>query len=635
MPFLNFKRVDVLPTTLDPNTFYIQKGTESTAAEFHVVGSDASSSKHLFTHSEASDLIDSQVESLQNIRVVSNFSNLYGLPNGRNQVALVEDCLDDTRTMTNTLYKKGNINNKPFNLLQEVPVSIDSQFRVVALSEFTRETMTSTDFGVLYLRPSIDGTKLKATLARPDSIEPIEFEKQIARIDDAFASKKINIDGYVHSYNNQRYLMLYLTRPSESGALEICLCQFAIGANAVTEIPGITTWTQSISFNDTNYTPSPLSAVFRPHGTYGMLFGVLSLKKNNGEFFNASYKHNPFSVTDPVVMAETTPHAELRNITTENTSALTGYSTAYIDNDNQIIVHHTCFGVINDTPTIRVNSSGYYVDPSENPKITGVRVALFNTDTALIAVRIEKNYPGSEEKIVEIVILRAPTAISGPIEAHYLTTIDKSIDPDCSEFGAYFEFTTSSQIIRNLQIINYHETEARVILLSESTGWDVLSRYLTIPYYGGTPFDKEINTPSILNPVNNSINTDPYLQFESSAFSTDGVTDTHEYTDWEIASDLGFTNIVRSSYADTVNLTTYMPSMLDSGTVYYIRTRYKGMHYGLSDWSIPVQFTQDAAGFFTLMSDDTYNDPNLEISAFNYYIRTNRAAIKPDRYLSE
>ena len=635
MPFLNFKRVDALPTILDPNTFYIQKGTGTTSAEFHVVGTDTSTSKHLFTHSEAGDLIDSQVESLQNIRVVDNFSNLYGLPNDRNQVALVQDCLDDTRTMVDTLYKKGNDNNKPFRLLQEIPITNDTQFRVVTLSEFTRETMSSTDYGTLYLRPSVDGTKLKVTLAKPDSIEPIEFEKQIARIDSAFASKKINIDGYVHSYNNQKYLMLYLTRPSESGTLEVCLCQFALGTNSVTEVPGITTWVQAINFNDTNYTPGALSAVFRPHGTYGMVFGVLSLKRNNRQYYNLSYKHNPFSVTDPVVLSEVTPFTELRNVTTTNTSSLTGYSTAHIDVDNQIVLYHVRFGITDDTPTYTTSPTGYYVDPTESNKITGVRLGLFNTNTALAAVRIEKTYPGSEEKITEILIFRGPVSASAGIEAQYLTTITKDIDPNCTEFGAYFEFTTSSLTYRNLQIVNYHETEARVILLSESTGWDTLSRYLSIPYYGGTPFDKEINTPSILNPINNSINTDPYLQFESSVFSTDGVTDTHEYTDWEVATDLEFTNIVRSSYNDNVNLTTFMPSMLSAGSVYYVRTRYKGTSYGLSEWSISTQFTQNAVGFFTLMSDDIYNDPRLEINAFNTYIRTNRAAIKPSRYLTE
>ena len=635
MAFLNFKRVDALPTTLDPNTFYIQKGAGSTSAEFHVVGNDTSTSKHLFTHSEASDLIDLQVESLQNIRVVDNFSNLYGLPNGRNQVALVQDCLDDTRTMVNTLYKKGNDNNKPFRLLQEIPITSDTQFRVVALSEFTRETMSTADYGTLYLRPSADGTKLKVTLAKPDSIEPIEFEKQIARIDSAFASKKINIDGYVHSYNNQKYLMLYLTRPSESGALEVCLCQFALGTNSVTEVPGITTWAQAINFNDTNYTPGALSAVFRPHGTYGMLFGVLSLKRNNGQYYNLSYKHNPFSVTDPELLSEVTPFTELRNVTTTNTSSLTGYSTAYIDVDNQIVLYHVRFGIDNDTPIYTTNPTGYYVDPTESNKITGVRLGLFSTNTALIAVRIEKTYPGSEEKIVEILIFRGPVGSSTAIDAQYLTTITKDIDPNCTEFGAYFEFTTSSLTYRNLQIVNYHETEARVILLSESTGWDTLSRYLSIPYYGGTPFDKEINTPSIMYPTNNSVNTDPYLEFVSSAFSTDGVTDTHEYTDWEVATDLAFTNIVRSSYNDNVNLTTFMPSMLSAGSVYYVRTRYKGTSYGLSEWSISTQFTQNAVGFFTLMSDDIYNDPRLEINAFNAHIRTNRAAIKPSRYLTE
>ena len=70
-----------------------------------------------------------------------------------------------------------------------------------------------------------------------------------------------------------------------------------------------------------------------------------------------------------------------------------------------------------------------------------------------------------------------------------------------------------------------------------------------------------INAPTILSPVNNSTNVSTSgLTLTSNAFSmNDGSTDNHVATDWEIATDENFTNVVASSYSDGVNKTTYTP----------------------------------------------------------------------------
>lgn len=72
-----------------------------------------------------------------------------------------------------------------------------------------------------------------------------------------------------------------------------------------------------------------------------------------------------------------------------------------------------------------------------------------------------------------------------------------------------------------------------------------------------------VRQPSITNPANGATQIPTTGQtFTSSAFEMDvnpGDVWTHESSDWQIATDAGFTNIVQESLNDTVNLTTWTP----------------------------------------------------------------------------
>lgn len=67
--------------------------------------------------------------------------------------------------------------------------------------------------------------------------------------------------------------------------------------------------------------------------------------------------------------------------------------------------------------------------------------------------------------------------------------------------------------------------------------------------------------PEIVSPVNGSTVDSSGLTLTTSDFDINyqAVEDVHLSTDWEIATDPDFTNIVASSYNDTVNLTTFTP----------------------------------------------------------------------------
>lgn len=98
------------------------------------------------------------------------------------------------------------------------------------------------------------------------------------------------------------------------------------------------------------------------------------------------------------------------------------------------------------------------------------------------------------------------------------------------------------------------------------------------------------NAPSFTNPTNGQTNVALSNTFTASAFSSPGV-DTHYSSDWQIATDAGFSNIIKSATDDTVNKTSWPVTGLVDLTVYYARVRYKGANFGYGNWSTPVSFT--------------------------------------------
>lgn len=78
------------------------------------------------------------------------------------------------------------------------------------------------------------------------------------------------------------------------------------------------------------------------------------------------------------------------------------------------------------------------------------------------------------------------------------------------------------------------------------------------------------------------------LVLTTSAFAMQGVNDTHLNTDWQIASDAAFTNIVAQSMADSANKLTYTGTGLALSSTYYARARHRSTNNGTSDWSTTV-----------------------------------------------
>lgn len=130
--------------------------------------------------------------------------------------------------------------------------------------------------------------------------------------------------------------------------------------------------------------------------------------------------------------------------------------------------------------------------------------------------------------------------------------------------------------------------------------------------------------PTVTSPSAGQTNILLEPTLTANSFKTDPLdTDTHQSTDWQVATDVGFTNIVAQSLNDTLNLTSWQVTpQLTTGQTYYARVRYLGANYGASGYSSTVSFTtvdQNAAPTIIEPTDgeaDVVENPTLTISAF-------------------
>ena len=109
-----------------------------------------------------------------------------------------------------------------------------------------------------------------------------------------------------------------------------------------------------------------------------------------------------------------------------------------------------------------------------------------------------------------------------------------------------------------------------------TSAWSAADSFTTVPF---------IATPSIISPANGSTGNNTSMTINGSSFTVVGGTDTQTSSNWQLATDSAFTNIVVQSMNDTVNLTSWPVSGLSYSTTYYTRVQYTGATYGTSSWS--------------------------------------------------
>jgi len=94
-------------------------------------------------------------------------------------------------------------------------------------------------------------------------------------------------------------------------------------------------------------------------------------------------------------------------------------------------------------------------------------------------------------------------------------------------------------------------------------------------------------TPTITSPADGATGVTDTVIFTTSAFATNGLTDTHAKSSWELrTAPNGGGTLVASSYDDTTNKISWSPSTgtMQTSILYYIRCKHTGTTIGDSQW---------------------------------------------------
>lgn len=214
---------------------------------------------------------------------------------------------------------------------------------------------------------------------------------------------------------------------------------------------------------------------------------------------------------------------------------------------------------------------------------------IFNT-IAINAPAINTPTNGSSNLLPNITVTASVFGVTGAADTHqssdwqFSTTSDFSVIT--SSFTASTTYKTSITINLALNTTYYVRVRYRGATYGISNWSNVIS-FSTVANY--TP-----NAPSISSPTANATNQGPVIDFTSSAFGMNGGSATHASSDWQIATDAGFTTIVSSTTADAVNKTTWSSASLTVNTTFYSRVRYLASNGVYSNWSTTVVFTTKA-----------------------------------------
>lgn len=106
-------------------------------------------------------------------------------------------------------------------------------------------------------------------------------------------------------------------------------------------------------------------------------------------------------------------------------------------------------------------------------------------------------------------------------------------------------------------------------------------------------------TPSILTPEQDRIDVEAPLTIQCSDFASPMLGDVHSSSDWQIATDPDYLNVVVNSVKDTINLYQWTVTELPPGSQLYVRVRHVSTKTGASPWSASLRFKTRRARIIT------------------------------------
>ena len=202
---------------------------------------------------------------------------------------------------------------------------------------------------------------------------------------------------------------------------------------------------------------------------------------------------------------------------------------------------------------------------------------LFNKIQFLGGTSTILNQGGDE--VLLISVAGGGCALLGDVSAYVNQTKTYSIT-DYNSFSTYsVSASAGTASIAGDQItFNAPSTSQSVTLIVTKDGLDFDFSINVLP--------SGVQTPTNVSPSNGATDQNGSVTLTASAFSWLGVADTHASSDWQVATDSGFTSLVTNVIGDTVNKTSCTVTGLSTSQTYYWRVRYTGTNNGTSDSSL-------------------------------------------------
>lgn len=249
------------------------------------------------------------------------------------------------------------------------------------------------------------------------------------------------------------------------------------------------------------------------------------------------------------------------------------------------------------------------------PTTTDLALGELAVNTTDGKLYLKKNVSGTESVVEVGAGGTAPVTLTGSIGNLY---INQSVTLTITNFNI---FSTYSVAVSAGSVSRSGDS---ITVTAPSTSGTIT---LTVTMDGNAyPFALTVQAAGIETPTNTSPSNGAYLSSTSptltaSAFSWIGASDTHASSDWQLATDSGFTNIVASVTASTTSKTSWTPTGLSLTQTYYWRVRYNGTTNGTSAWS--TAFSVSPSSVATPTNSTPANaatsqgkNPTLNASAF-------------------
>lgn len=150
-----------------------------------------------------------------------------------------------------------------------------------------------------------------------------------------------------------------------------------------------------------------------------------------------------------------------------------------------------------------------------------------------------------------------PPTLKGPLEAYYNGSPFDYVITNYNHGTVYVLHSSTGIVVRTGNVVSY--TPTLPVTENRYDSFYVNGRQFVI-----SVLVEELLAPQIVYPPDQSENiTANTMLVEASEFNSENseTTDSHLSSDWEVATDPEFTNIVASSYNDSINLTTWDPNV--------------------------------------------------------------------------